>query len=84
MQLVSSGVSRNSLGEGASLTLDIEILGWCPVGSVLPHYHNKTTLWGRCFITSTSLTPHLFLLGWLKLNLILLLGQLRLVWGDES
>ena len=34
-------------------------------------------LWGRCF-TSTSFTPHLFLLGWLKLNLALLLDQLRL------
>ena len=34
-------------------------------------------LWGRCF-TSTSFTPRLFLLGWLKLNLALLLNQLRL------
>ena len=34
-------------------------------------------LWGRCF-TSTSFAPHLFLLGWLKLNLALLLDQLRL------
>ena len=33
---------------------------------------------GKCFITSTSLTLHLFLLGWLKLNAILLLDQLRL------
>ena len=32
----------------------------------------------RCCITSTRLTPHLFLLGWLKLNLILLLDQLIL------
>ena len=31
-------------------------------------YHNKNTLWGRCFIRATSLAPHLFLLGWLKLN----------------
>ena len=29
----------------------------------------------RCFITSTSLAHHLFLLGWLKLNLILLLDS---------
>ena len=35
-------------------------------------------LMGGWFITSTSLTPHLFLLGWLKLNLILFLDQLRL------
>ena len=33
-------------------------------------------LWGRCF-TSTSFSPHLFLLGWLKLNLALFLDQLR-------
>ena len=31
---------------------------------------------GRCFIKSTRLTPHLFLLGWLKLSLVLLLDQL--------
>ena len=36
------------------------------------------SLWGRYFITSTSLTPHLFLLGLLKLNLMFLLDQLRL------
>ena len=29
------------------------------------------------YITSTSFAPHLFLLGWVKLNLILLLDQLR-------
>ena len=40
--------------------------------------HNKNNFWGRCFITSTSLAPHLFLLGWLNLNPILLLDQLRL------
>ena len=27
--------------------------------------------------------PHLLLLGWLKLNLVLLLDQLRLAEGDE-
>ena len=32
--------------------------------------HNKNNLWGRCFITLTSLTPNLFLFGCLKLNLI--------------
>ena len=30
-----------------------------------------------------SLEPHLFLLGWLKLNLTLLLDQLILALGDE-
>ena len=29
-------------------------------------------LWRRCFITSASLVLHHFMLGWLKLNLILL------------
>ena len=37
----------------------------------------KNALWGTCF-TLTSFAPHLFLLGWLKLNLALLLDQLRL------
>ena len=37
----------------------------------------KNTLQGTCLITSTSFAPHLFLLGWLKLNLILLSDQLR-------
>ena len=53
-------------------------LGWPPF---YWWCHNKNTLWGRCF-TSTCFTPHLFLLGWLKLNLALL-DQLRLPWGDE-
>ena len=64
--LVSSGVSLTSWGEGASLAL---------IGH--PSSHDKNALWGRCF-TSTSFAPHLFLLGWLKLNLALLLDQLRL------
>ena len=41
-------------------------------------YHDKNTLWGRCFIRPTSLAPHPFPLGWLNLNVILLLDQLRL------
>ena len=68
---------------------DIEILGCCPAGSLALAGHPfsdditiKNTLWGRCFITSTSLAPYLFLLGWLKLNLILSLDQLRLALGD--
>ena len=39
--------------------------------------HNKNALWVRCF-TLTNFAPHLFLLRWLKLNLVLLLDQLRL------
>ena len=38
----------------------------------------KNTLWGRCITTSASLASHFFLMGWLKLNLDLLLDQLRL------
>ena len=30
-----------------------------------------------------ALHPHLFLMGWLKLNIILSLDQLRLTYGDE-
>ena len=40
-------------------------------------YHNSNTLSSGCFITLNSLSPHLLLLGRLKLNLILL-DQLRL------
>ena len=56
-----------SWGEGASLAM---------VGH---SFSDGVTyaLWGRCFI-STSFTIHLFLLGWLKLNLALLIDQLRL------
>ena len=56
------------------------ILGW---PNFSWWYHNKNTLCGRCFITSTSLAPHLFLLDWLKPNLILLIDQLRLRKRDE-
>ena len=71
-----------------------ETRDWYPVGSVLPHWekvplqpwlstllvmcHNKNTLWGRYSVTSTSFAPYLFLLGWLKMNSILLWDQLRL------
>ena len=57
-----------SWGEGASLAL----VGKPSSDGVIPH-----ALWGSCF-TSTSFAPHLFLLGWSKLNLTLLLDQLRL------
>ena len=66
--LMSSWVSVNSL-EGASLAL---------VHHPYICYHNKNTLWGRYLVTSSILTSHLFLLGWLKLNLTLLLDLLRL------
>ena len=62
--LMFSGISLTSWGEGASLAL-------------VRHSSNDgvtiKTPCGRCFITSTSLAPHLFLLDWLKLNLMLLL-----------
>ena len=68
--LVSSGVSLTSWGEGASLAL-------------VDHpssdgFTIKIPYGGRCFITLTSFTRHLFLLGWLKLNLMLLLDKFRL------
>ena len=49
-------------------------LGWPPFQRWC---HEKIPMWGRSF-TSTIFAPHLFLLGWLKLNLALLLDQLRL------
>ena len=80
-------------------TWDIEILDWFRVDSVLPHgkkvpfnldwlpfywwCHNKNSLSSRCFITSTSLAPHLFLLCWLKLNLILFYCQINWDWPRE-
>ena len=68
---------------------DIEIMGWCPTGPVLPHQGESASLaligypssagvtikilYGvDVSITSTSLTPHLFQLSCLNLNLILL------------
>ena len=46
-----------------------KVSSWC---------HDKNTLWSRYLITSTSLALYLFLLGWFKLNLTLLLDYLRL------
>ena len=71
---VSSGISLTSWGEGTFLPLLVTLL-------VIDH--NKNTLWRRSFITSTSFALHLFLLGWLKLNLISLLDQLRPTYEDE-
>ena len=65
-----SEVSLTLWGEGASLALAANSSG---DGIMI-----KNTLWGKCFIKSTSVKPHLFLLGWLKQNLVLLLDQLRL------
>ena len=42
------------------------ILGWSPFQW---WNHNENILCGRCFVTLTRLTAHLFLEGWLKLNL---------------
>ena len=53
----------------------------CLFSTGWPHFyrlcHNKNALWGKCF-TLNSFAPYVFLLGWLKLNLVLLLDQLRL------
>ena len=50
-------------------------LGWQPFWWWC---HDKNTLWGSCF-TLTSFATHLFLLGWSKLNLVLLDGSCWLV-----
>ena len=44
------------------------------VGCLVKSFDHPSA-WGRCFTTSTDLTPYLFQMGWLKLNLILLLNQ---------
>ena len=63
-----SGASLTSWGEGASLAF---------VGN--PSTDGVTTKMPYGVdLTSTSFAPHLFLLGWLKLNLALLLDELGL------
>ena len=76
---------------------DIKILGWCPAGSVLPLWGEGASLAlvghpsidgvtikiDQPWPTLTNLISHLFLLGWLKLNPILLLDQLRLAQGNK-
>ena len=44
----------------------------------IPRCHDKNALRGRCF-TLTSFAPHLFLLGWLNLNLETGLGRWTVV-----
>ena len=68
--LVSSGVSLTSWG-GASLAL---VGHPSSDGTTIKLPYGVDVLLYR----STSLAHHLFLLGWLKLNLILLLDQLKL------
>ena len=68
---------------------DIEVLGWCEVGSVLTSCGDCASLALAGHPSSDGITmkiPYVvdvFLLGWLKLNLILLVYQLRLVEGDD-
>ena len=50
---------------------DIKVLCWCSAGP------EENALWVKSF-TFTSFVAHLFLLGLLKVNLALLLDQLRL------
>ena len=69
---MSSGASLTPWGEGTSLALAGD------GDKNDKDAHDKNALWGRCF-TLTSFAPNLFLLGWLKVNLALLLDQLRLV-----
>ena len=64
----SSEVSFTSWGEGASLAL---------VGHPSSDGVTIEIPYGvDVLLYKTSLTPHLLLLGWLKLNLILLLNQI--------
>ena len=69
--MMSSGVTLTSWGEGASLALVAH-----------PSRDGVTIKMGYDGVdvfTLTSFVHHLFLLDWLKLNLALLLDQLRLV-----
>ena len=74
------------------LPQDIKILGWYPVGPVLPHGEvislalvghpsSDGVLIKMLYVVDVlhrSASAHLVLLGWLKLNLALLLDKLRL------
>ena len=65
-----------SISEGwkAESTLDPKVLNTGP----LDWESSTLTTWSLLhFTTLSSLAPHLFLFGWLKLNLTLLLDQLR-------
>ena len=74
--LMSSGVILNSWGEAALLAL----VGHPSSDGIVIKMRYGVC---RCFITSTSFAPHLFLLGLLKLNLILTLDKLRPAQGNE-
>ena len=67
---MSSGATLTSWGECASLAL---------VG----HPSSDGVTIKMPYGVDVLHRPHLFLLGWLKLNLSLLLDQLRLAKGDE-
>ena len=69
-QLVSSRETVTSWGEGVFLA---SVSNPSSDGLTI----KIPTLWGRCFITSTSLAPYLFLLGWLKRNLILIVRSVE-------
>ena len=68
---MSSGVSLTSWGEGVSIALDEHHSS----DGVHPPSDDKNTL---IIYYIDHLAPHLYPLGWLKLNLTLLLDQLRL------
>ena len=67
--LVSSGAILTPWGEGASLAL---------VGDPSSDEGTIKMLYGVDNLYQPALHPSLFLLGWLKLNVALLLNQLRL------
>ena len=68
--MVSSRASLTSWEEGASLAL----VGHPSSDGVTI----KIPYWVDVLLHQPALHPHLFLLGWLQLNLILLLDHLRL------
>ena len=68
-----SGFSLTSWGEGASLAL-------------VRHPSSNSIVTKIPFVVDVLLhqpASHIFLLRWLKLNLILLLDQLKPAYGDE-
>ena len=67
--MVSSRVSLTSWGEGASLAL---------AGHPSSDVTVKIPYVVDVLLQRPGLAPYLFLLGWLRLNLILLVDQLRL------
>ena len=72
---MSSGARISSWGEGASIAL----VGHPSSGGITIKIPRGVDV----LLHRPASHPHLFLLGWLKLNLTLLLDQLRLAKGHD-